>query len=279
MVGQVKVGRVRSTGHDVSVLVDDKITVLLPRHGSVTCDVQGASFRASKGEALILSPNPRQTRVEAPRGERFEAIPLLFSVKDIQQKTEELGGSISTKKRLTNFGMALSFDQSPLGNQFSRLADVLVSELEIESLNLSKKSAQSWSHLLTEKLVTVLANSSVIALPEDDGAGTAYRHVFRAEDYMHEHFADISTVADIANACGISVRSLEMAFKSVRSRSPIAALAGIRLSQARGMLCTGGNAESVTQVAFDCGFNHLGRFAIAYKRQFGESPSETMRKR
>jgi AraC-like DNA-binding protein len=34
---------------------------------------------------------------------------------------------------------------------------------------------------------------------------------------------------------------------------------------------------SVTAVAMNFGFFHLGRFATSYRKRFGESPSETLR--
>ena len=35
---------------------------------------------------------------------------------------------------------------------------------------------------------------------------------------------------------------------------------------------------TVTSVAFNCGFGHLGRFSVGYKEIFGESPSATLRR-
>ncbi len=40
-----------------------------------------------------------------------------------------------------------------------------------------------------------------------------------------------------------------------------------------------GEARSVTDVALECGFSHLGRFSTRYRALFGESPSETGRSR
>ena len=34
---------------------------------------------------------------------------------------------------------------------------------------------------------------------------------------------------------------------------------------------------TVSAIALDCGFWELGRFAVAYRRTFGESPSDTLR--
>jgi AraC-like DNA-binding protein len=37
-------------------------------------------------------------------------------------------------------------------------------------------------------------------------------------------------------------------------------------------------ARSVTEVALDHGFLHLGRFSEAYRKRFGELPSQTWRR-
>jgi transcriptional regulator GlxA family with amidase domain len=36
--------------------------------------------------------------------------------------------------------------------------------------------------------------------------------------------------------------------------------------------------QTITSVAYDCGFGHLGEFAQNYRSRFGESPSETLRR-
>ena len=36
-------------------------------------------------------------------------------------------------------------------------------------------------------------------------------------------------------------------------------------------------SESVTRIALDAGFRQLGRFAVEYRKRFGECPSETLK--
>jgi AraC-like DNA-binding protein len=52
-------------------------------------------------------------------------------------------------------------------------------------------------------------------------------------------------------------------------------VASRRLEAARSMLAAGA-ASTVTDAAVRCGFSHLGRFSITYRRAFGESPSDTL---
>jgi transcriptional regulator GlxA family with amidase domain len=60
---------------------------------------------------------------------------------------------------------------------------------------------------------------------------------------------------------------------------PRATLARLRLQAARARLLAATEADSVTAIALDCGFAHLGRFAVAYRRAYGERPSETLARR
>ena len=36
--------------------------------------------------------------------------------------------------------------------------------------------------------------------------------------------------------------------------------------------------QSVSDIAYECGFTHLGRFADQYRRRFGALPAETLKK-
>ena len=50
------------------------------------------------------------------------------------------------------------------------------------------------------------------------------------------------------------------------------------LDQARRKLARAAPSVNVTEIAGECGFNHLGRFAIAYRGRYAGSPSDTLRR-
>ncbi len=101
--------------------------------------------------------------------------------------------------------------------------------------------------------------------------------VKRAIDFMEAHLHLPITLVDIANASGVPGRTLLEHFKSHRSVSPMRYLRSARLAKVREALVRTDFGGSVTQIAMEWGFNHLGRFAVEYRNQFGESPSQTLR--
>jgi AraC-like DNA-binding protein len=103
-------------------------------------------------------------------------------------------------------------------------------------------------------------------------------YVRRAERFI-EQFADQPiTVDDIAAHCGITSRTLSAGFRRFRNISPMEQLRSVRLARARAALVAGRCETNVTTIALECGISHLGRFARAYARRFGEQPSETLRR-
>jgi AraC-like DNA-binding protein len=100
--------------------------------------------------------------------------------------------------------------------------------------------------------------------------------VRRVEEWLDAHYADPVSVEDLADVAGVSVRSLQAAFRLARDCTPMQALHDRRLRAARDALRSPEPGTTVTRVAMDCGFFHLGRFARDYRQAFGESPSATL---
>jgi AraC-like DNA-binding protein len=105
----------------------------------------------------------------------------------------------------------------------------------------------------------------------------APRHVNAAEDYIEANAAEPLTLAAIAAAVGVSVRSLTSAFREFRDTSPGQYLREVRLNAVRDELRKASPGTTVADVAMRWGFTHLGRFSVDYRRRFGEYPSATLR--
>lgn len=99
--------------------------------------------------------------------------------------------------------------------------------------------------------------------------------VRRAEQLIRDRYTAPVTVVELAADLGVSVRTLQAALRTWRSTTPTAYLREVRLKRAREALLTGDRSLTVTEIALRSGFTHLGRFAGAYRRAYGESPSVT----
>ena len=81
---------------------------------------------------------------------------------------------------------------------------------------------------------------------------------------------------DLADALGVSVRTLQSATQAVHGVSLQHHLRLKRLWSTRTQLLTGGNETTVKAAALANGFWHMGEFSKLYKATFGEMPSGTL---
>lgn len=83
----------------------------------------------------------------------------------------------------------------------------------------------------------------------------------------------------ICRELGVSERNLQLLFRGAVGVSPKAWFRRVSLDRVRSALLSSAPRRGiVSEVALACGFEHFGRFSLAYRKQFGESPSETVRR-
>lgn len=96
----------------------------------------------------------------------------------------------------------------------------------------------------------------------------------RAEEFMRVRLAAPVGAIDLCREVGVSDRTLRLAFRERFGLGPMAYYRCLRLNTVRSRLKTDPIA-SIADVARAYGFHHLGNFAAAYRRLFGERPSST----
>jgi len=110
-------------------------------------------------------------------------------------------------------------------------------------------------------------------------APAASRLIRRFQELVQDHADEDLSVLDIAEVLGIPVRTLQHAVRKELDTTPTALLRAARLARSRSLLLAADPATaSVTGIALQAGFSHLGRFAASYRDAFGETPSETLRR-
>ena len=96
--------------------------------------------------------------------------------------------------------------------------------------------------------------------------------------FAEESSEEVLTVEDLKTVTGVSHRTLNYAFREHLGVTPKTYLKSMRLDAARRDLGRSGPDTKIADIANRHGFWHLGQFAADYRRQFGELPSETLRR-
>ncbi len=110
------------------------------------------------------------------------------------------------------------------------------------------------------------------------GKYNAPKAVKRAMDYIRANYKNPITIADIISVANVPGRTLFKHFRDSKGLSPMQYLRNIRFEQTRKRLLRSDARSSITDIALEEGFVHMGRFSVEYRRRYGESPSDTLRK-
>ncbi|BFU45059.1 helix-turn-helix transcriptional regulator [Krasilnikovia sp. MM14-A1004] len=128
---------------------------------------------------------------------------------------------------------------------------------------------------------TVLSTFPSTALTEPTGQDRRDAHpatLRRAVAFIDDHAQREITVADIASAARISIRTLQDVFRRYRGTTPMGYLRQVRLRHAHQELLATDPATGATviRIAADWGFFHAGRFAHYYRTAYGCAPHQTL---
>lgn len=96
------------------------------------------------------------------------------------------------------------------------------------------------------------------------------------EGWIDAHITEVITLGRLCEVAQVGERSLQLAFQARRGMSPMRFVAERRLAAANRRFRSAGVSEDVTAIATSLGFTHLGRFSIAYRSAFGETPSRAL---
>ena len=110
----------------------------------------------------------------------------------------------------------------------------------------------------------------------DSGASSRMRACNRAVEYIRSAGGNVRSVQQICDAAAASYSTLERAFRERFGLSPKQYLVQFRMAGVRRELLADGHERSITEIAHEWGFYHMGKFAADYQAAFGELPSQTL---
>ncbi|HEK2791129.1 TPA: helix-turn-helix domain-containing protein [Proteus mirabilis] len=138
--------------------------------------------------------------------------------------------------------------------------------------SMPTQHAQQLADILLNLITSAFSEYSIATPPQSLGRSTLF---YFAQHYLEQHLSDPDlSVNECANACGISVRYLQMLFKE-QNTSVLRWIYQKRLDNYKTALVNPLLAEkNITQLAYECGFSDISNLSRKFKSEFFMTPSE-----
>jgi len=225
--------------------------------------------RASADNLLVFESGGEYESVSQPG---FSAHTLSFSEEHLDRVAADLDLPVALAPYLQG-GIAHDVDHAAVSDLRRRLR-----ELDRAVAEETNRTETGWirnelEHEIPARLIRLLAtNPQATSLTIDRPRILA---VQKARDYIDAHVNEPPTIQEVCQAAGVSWRTLNYAFREIFGVTPKEYLQATRLDGVLKELHRKGPSAIIADVANHWGFWHMGQFAVDYRRQFGELPSET----
>lgn len=271
-LGAVTLVASRSGGYTIELVPDQHVRICLPLRGDLTLEARSAEMdglgrsegfiTAYSSGRMIFQPKSAVVLVTAECAPTAEAMRLLDCEMDPSVLADRFAGVSSAALigpfRRTVMHALREIDDTPV--PVTRLKRFRNAKGEVLLLNMAA--------LLAGTVRTV-----------EERRAPHSRVLRRACDYIESAAPDEFSFADLAAHAGTSLRTVQLAFRRELGTTVSAHVRQRRLAAARALLLQAPPSHSVSSVAEQLGFYHLGRFSAEYRRAFGERPSDTVRRR
>lgn len=251
----------------------EEYTVFSPCRGQVKARVGHDDVECSSDVTAVLSPHADQTTWTEDGATRIN---LTINQDALTAQLSQLLGEA------VNQPLAFSTTMQRRNNTVSAFFAYL--DGVIDSLELSPNLLTH--ELMTSQMEQALMTALLLAQPNNYSdkmqrlnQSIASRDVKRVLDYIHANLGRAITLADLVTVAGVPGRTLQRHFADSMGCGPMAYLQKLRFQAARDELAHAAPQTTVTDVALKWGFANLGRFSVSYRQMFGESPSETLKRR
>jgi AraC-like DNA-binding protein len=229
---------------------------------------------ATSQQAMVFSPN---APAEAIWSDGCTQICLTFARHAVRHELEAMLDQPIV--RPIEFAPAMSLT-SESGKAWTTALDLLEQHTHGRSGVLDHPLATTnLTNLLIDNLLFAQPHNYSTALSQPEALSVPCT-VRKAMELLQSHPERPWTTATLAREVAVSARGLQAGFHRSTGVPPMRYLREIRLEHVHSnLLIAARDSTTVSQVARRWGFLYLGRFAGAYREKFGETPSETLRRR
>ena len=246
----------------------------IPLRGGASVRCGNQTVEASNQMASLPSPSERLSMRWAPDSPHLI---VRFARSVLLRQLESLMQSPVHQPLVFDLGIPLDHPTlAPMLNFVNYLCTTLDATTDLGSLRVAE---QAENYMISTLLQATQHNYSE-ALEEGRRRSLLPRSVRRAQEFLRSKVCEPVSLSDLCEHLGVSARSVQLAFKQHLGMGPMAYLRDLRLDAVHDILrlARSEGRLSVTQVAEEHGFCHMGHFCAHYQTRFGEQASQTLRR-
>jgi AraC-like DNA-binding protein len=250
----------------------DHFVITLPKAGKFTTNARNRTVvNSSRKSGSIVFPTDKVVYSRPTENVDDYLIALNFDI--IKDAIERKYGILSAEEKI----FQLDFNNDKVFALLSYLEstlDMVRGYPDIrESLFLKMNIMDITVLMVTDLIGELLEKPSLLNNHMDKNL------VIRAEEFIDAHCMNLATIQEIADRLNTSSRNLQLSFKKYRNYTPMQFLRESKLKRAHKIILQKRDSNvTVKEVALSVGIFDLNRFGKYYLEQFGELPSETIRK-
>jgi AraC-like DNA-binding protein len=253
-----------------SANIDRSVFLSLPERGGLKVIDKQRELVAGPGQAIVLHTPGNRANVAFCAGDHART--------SLKWRVTEASYALSSSNEHIDLDDIAILPVIDLTDERGAVIRSLIDAIAIDLASPEPASPLA-SALMNEALLRLLFEPTLDRLRRTRCRPQVLpRHVKQAIEFMQANAGEPLRIRDIADACCVTPRTLENGFKTFKSMTPVAYLRKIRLAAVRRELTSVEFPARITAIAHRWGFSDLGRFAESYRREFGELPSETMRR-
>ncbi|TWD83828.1 AraC family transcriptional regulator [Kribbella amoyensis] len=133
------------------------------------------------------------------------------------------------------------------------------------------------AQLLAASVLTAFGSTAATEPTIEDRHDARPATLRRAIAFLEENPRRDIAATDIADAAGVTLRAVQIAFRRHLDTTPMGYLRRLRLAEAhRELVAADPGAETVAGIGARWGFCHAGRFAAEYRSAYGRQPSASL---
>jgi AraC-like DNA-binding protein len=225
---------------------------------------QWCGMAIKPGTLLVYGPGARHTAVSLA-GTKYEV--ALLELESLRKTADEMEMPLHTPAR----GSVRQLH--PGAREHYQMNAVMVSVGDL----LVDDSLTPWNADLVSYAALRAFSADVSQARRHRGRGRIDSQwiVERCVEYT-DQLRRIPSIRELCGVAHVSERWLRHAFVEMLGCPPLTYFRRRLMNEARRRLLAADTPRTVSSVAMDLGFTHLGRFAAAYKQLFDEAPSESL---